>query len=159
MNNACDGRHFAWPLFLRTYSVLMDRLEDELRSEGGLPLAWFDVLAQLQDAPDGRMRMQDLADSVLLSKSGLTRLVDRMANEGLLDRVSCPADRRVVYAATTTKGRKAFQKAAPIAARGVQEHFAAKLTSTEEKALASAFKKILRAEEATRPRAQGQAAS
>ena len=157
MDNACDGRHFAWPLFLRTYGVLVDRLGAELQAERNLPLAWFDVLAQLQGAPDGKMRMQDLADSVLLSKSGLTRLVDRMAKDGLLDRTACAVDRRVVYATITSKGRREFQKAAPIAARGVREHFASQLTRAEEKALASAFRKILDAEEAARP--GGRAAS
>src|SRR5215213_4291305 len=95
--NSCDQRHDVWPLFLKTYSVLVDRLDSELTAAAGMPLTWFDVLVHLVDAPNGRMRMQDLSTAVLLSKSGLTRLVDRMERAGLLTRGACPTDRRVVY--------------------------------------------------------------
>jgi DNA-binding MarR family transcriptional regulator len=148
MTRACDGRDEAWPLFLRTYTVLLDRLEYELQTERDMPLSWFDVLAQLEGAPDGRMRMHDLADSVLLSKSGLTRLVDRMARAGLLERTACDTDRRVVYAAITREGRKRFASAAPVAVRGVEEHFTAPLDATEKKAFMSALSKILDAQTA-----------
>jgi DNA-binding MarR family transcriptional regulator len=142
MSQPCDGRDEAWPLFLRTYAALIDRLEEELQTERDMPLTWFDVLAQLEGAPDGRMRMHDLAESVLLSKSGVTRLVDRMARDGLVERASCETDRRVVYAAITPKGRKRFAAAAPVAVRGVDEYFSAPLNPTERRALISALNKI-----------------
>jgi DNA-binding MarR family transcriptional regulator len=148
MTQPCDGRDEAWPLFLRTYSVLLDRLEYELQTERDMPLGWFDVLAQLEGAPEGRMRMHDLAESVLLSKSGLTRLVDRMARAGLIERAQCESDRRVVYASITPEGRKRFAASAPIAVRGVEEHFTAPLNATEKKALVSALRKILDAQAA-----------
>ena len=142
MSQPCDGRDEAWGLFLRTYATLIDRLEDELQTERDLPLTWFDVLAQLEGSPDGRMKMHDLADSILLSKSGLTRLVDRMARAGLIERASCETDRRVVYATITKEGRRRFAAAAPVAIRGVEDYFSAPLTTTERKALVSALNKI-----------------
>ena len=141
-NRLCDGRDEAWPLFLRTYTVLLDRLEHELQTERDMPLTWFDVLAQLEGAPDGRMKMRDLADSVLLSKSGVTRLVDRMERAGLIERASCATDRRIVYAAITEKGRKRFAATAPVAIRGVEDYFSAPLSPSERKALVSALNKI-----------------
>ena len=141
----CDERHTAWPLFLRTYTTLVDILESELQRERKLPLAWFDVLVHLQDRPDGRMKMNELADTILLSKSGLTRLVDRMERAGLIKRTACATDRRVVYAEITSRGRDEFAAAAPIAFAGVKIHFTASLTREELSALESALAKILRA--------------
>jgi DNA-binding MarR family transcriptional regulator len=142
MSRPCDGRDEAWPLFLRTYTVLLDRLEHELQTERDMPLTWFDVLAQLEGARDGRMKMRELADSILLSKSGVTRLVDRMERAGLIERASCETDRRVVYAAITDKGRKRFASAAPVAVRGVETYFSAPLDPSERRALMSALDKI-----------------
>jgi DNA-binding MarR family transcriptional regulator len=141
----CDERHTAWPLFLRTYSALVEILETELQRERELPLAWFDVLVHLQDRDDGRMQMNELAQTMLLSKSGLTRLVDRMESAGLITRTSGDTDRRVVYAEITAKGRAEFDGAAPVAFAGVRRHFTAMLTREELAALESALEKILRA--------------
>jgi DNA-binding MarR family transcriptional regulator len=140
---SCDERHHVWPLFLKTYSLLVETLDAELETEGGLPLSWFDVLVLLADAPDGRVRMNELSESVLLSKSGVTRLVDRMEKAGLVTRGACAADRRVVYAVITHKGRAAFRRAAPVAFRGVEEHFARHLTPSEERALTSLLRRVL----------------
>jgi DNA-binding MarR family transcriptional regulator len=150
---ACDRRHHAWPLFLRTYAVLVEALDGEMQAHAGLPLTWFDVLVHLEGAPEGRLRMNDLAAHVLLSKSGLSRLVDRMEAAGLVARGACSADRRVVFAVITPGGRAAFARAAPVAVRGVHEHFSRHLTPTEERALTSALTKILRAARAPRARA------
>ena len=155
MSQPCDGRDEAWPLFLRTYAVLVERLEEELQTERDLPLTWFDVLAQLEGAPEGRLRMHDLAESILLSKSGMTRLVDRMERAGLIERASCETDRRVVYAAITAEGRKRFAAAAPVAVRGVENYFTAPLNRTEKAALMSALNKIL---DATAARSEERAA-
>lgn len=154
MHPACDERHHAWLLFLKTHAVLVEKLDSELQAEQGLPLTWFDVLVHLIDAPEGRMRMNDLARDVLLSKSGITRLVDRMEAAGLLTRGTCRTDRRVVYAVVTSRGRAVFRRASPVAFRGVREHFSRHLTPVEERALTSAFTKILRhADRATRSEA------
>jgi DNA-binding MarR family transcriptional regulator len=143
MAQTCDERDAAWALFLRTHSTLIEVLETELQREGRLPLAWFDVLVQLSAAPQSRMRMQDLADSILLSKSGVTRLIDRMQQAGLIQRRDCESDRRVVYAAITPKGRAAYRRAAPIAFRGVEEHFTRRLSARERRLLKDAFERLL----------------
>ena len=84
----------AWRAFLLTYSRVMRTLEQEMQESEGLALSWYDILAHLDDAPEGRIRMQFLADSILLSRSGLTRLIDRMVEAGLVTRENCPEDRR-----------------------------------------------------------------
>src|SRR5438105_5022694 len=95
------GHLASWLALLQAHSVVVEAVEREMQRDVGLPLAWFDVLIQLANAPDGRLRMQDLARSVLLSKSGLTRLVDRLVDAGLVGRAACEGDRRVTYAVLT----------------------------------------------------------
>ena len=131
-----------WRLFLRAHSTLIETLDRELQASKGLPLTWFDVLVRLASEQDGRLAMHELADRVLLSKSGVTRLVDRMERAGLIERTACPTDRRVTYATLTEQGKKAFDDAAPIAYRGVEEHFSAVLTRSEMETIRSALAKI-----------------
>jgi DNA-binding MarR family transcriptional regulator len=146
MTDACnDERHQAWPLFLRAHASLLEVLDHELQTEKGLPLTWFDVLVQLVSREDGQLPMHELADRVLLSKSGITRLVDRMERAGLLERASCPTDRRIIYATITKEGREVFGDASPVAYRGVREHFTSFLTASEIKALESGLTKITEA--------------
>jgi DNA-binding MarR family transcriptional regulator len=137
-----DDRLTAWRLFLESYRRVLDTLDDELRSERGLSLAWYDVLVQLFKAPDHRLRMNQLASRILLSKSGLTRLVDRMEAAGLVERASSPNDRRGSYAVLTPRGEQVFREAAPVHLDGIHNHFACHLTATEAKTLAKAFEKI-----------------
>src|SRR6266496_4330651 len=113
----------AWASLLQVHSVLVGTLERELLAARGLPLAWYEVLLHLSRAPEGAARMQDLSEAVLLSKSGMTRLVDRMEEANLVTRRSCAADRRGTYAAITEAGREAFRRATPSHLRGLQEHF------------------------------------
>lgn len=143
----CEKGRAAWPIFLRTSVLLIDILDRELRAAVGLQLTWFDVLAQLSKTPEGRMPMKQLAENILLSKSGITRLVDRMETAGLIQRDSCPTDGRVVYAAITSSGRRLFREAAPIAFQGVEEHFARHVTQREAEVLTGILSKILEVEE------------
>ena len=85
-----------WRLLLETHAAVVDRLSRELEAESDLPLTWYDVLLQLSGAPGGRLRMRDLAEAVLLSRSGLTRLVDRMEAAGLVCREAHPSDGRAL---------------------------------------------------------------
>jgi DNA-binding MarR family transcriptional regulator len=121
----------AWRSFLEAHALLVDALERELMEEQGLPLAFYEVLVRLAGEPEGRLRMQDLAGRLLLSRSGFTRLCDRMETGGLLQRTRCPSDRRGVYAEITIPGREALEAAAPVHMRGVQEHFARHLGSPD----------------------------
>jgi len=91
----------AWRGFLRAHSTLVDELDRELTVTHGLPLHEFEVLLLLHGAPEGRLRMSELADRALLSQSGLTRLVDRLERAGCVERVRCAADRRGLYAVIT----------------------------------------------------------
>jgi len=137
-----DQRLTTWKLFLESYRRVLDTLDAELQSERGLSLSRYDVLVQLFSAPDHRLRMNQLASRILLSKSGLTRLIDRMEAEGLVERASSPTDRRGSFAVLTPRGEQVFREAAPIHLDGIHKHFASHLTATEAKAMAKAFEKI-----------------
>jgi DNA-binding MarR family transcriptional regulator len=121
----------AWRAFLEAHARVTDVLGRELRAEESLPLTWYDVLVQLQEAPGHRLRMQELADAVLLSKSGLTRLVDRMEREGLVQRAACPDDRRGILAELTETGYETLRRTSSTHLRGVDEHFASRFTPAE----------------------------
>lgn len=132
-----------WRLFLTAHAEVIAALEDDLRTELELPLTWYEVLFRLAAAPDGRMRMTDLAESLLLSKSGVTRLVDRMEGAGLVERGVCASDRRGSFAVITNKGRSLRRKATPVHLRGVEERFLTHLTDRERNVLAGALRKVL----------------
>ncbi|MGH2698325.1 MAG: MarR family winged helix-turn-helix transcriptional regulator [Actinomycetota bacterium] len=137
-----DERLTTWRLFLESYRRVLDTLDDELQAERGLPLTWFDVLVQLYRAPDRRLRMNQLAGRILLSKSGLTRLIDRMEAEGLVERASSPNDRRGSYAVLTPRGERVLREATPVHLEGIEKHFACHLTAAEARTLARVFEKI-----------------
>lgn len=152
MNNGGDPQLFkethqlsAWRLFLQTYRRVLDELSDELEERQGLPLAWYDVLIQLYRSPEHRLRMNELAGSILLSKSGLTRLIDRMEKAGMVERASCPTDRRGSFAVLTPRGEEVFKEAAPIHLEGIARHFTDHLTPEEAGIMVAAFERILEA--------------
>jgi len=138
-----DASLRAWRLFLETHAHVIRHLEDELRRTTELPLTWYDVLVQLSEAPDSRLRMQELARRVLLSKSGLTRLVDRLCAAGYVSREPDPEDGRGMLAVMTQEGRAALRNSAPVHLRGVEERFTSQLTDEERAALIGAFSRIL----------------
>lgn len=151
-----DPRHLAaWRSLLQAHAALTELLERELVTERGLPLSRYEVLLYLAESPDGRLRMQELAEQVLLSKSGLTRLVDRMEAAGLVRRERCPDDRRGAYAVLTDHGRAVLRRAAPVHLRGIQEHFGRHVGEDEARALSGALGRVVaaaRAARATSPR-------
>jgi DNA-binding MarR family transcriptional regulator len=130
-----------WRLFLESAYALIDLLDAELQSERGLTLRWYDVLVHLEEAGEG-IGMTDLANRILSSKSGLTRVVDRMEEEGLVRRERPPADRRAVHVVLTPKGAKALEAARVVHRRGIQEHFAQHLDERDLKALERALAKV-----------------
>jgi DNA-binding MarR family transcriptional regulator len=140
---ATDDRMNVWAAFLHAHAALVDALEAELQARRELPLTWFDVLVTLARAPRAEMRMQDLARDVLLSKSGLTRLFDRMEQAGLVERKSCPQDRRGTFAVLTVHGRRALRRALPVHAAAIERHFLAHLTADEAAAMQAGFDRIL----------------
>ena len=118
-----DPRLRAWRAFLRAHARVVRRLEHELQTDQGLALTDYDVLVQLSAAEDRRLRMSELADRLLLSRSGATRLVDRLVAEGLVERVTCDSDRRGQWASLTESGLDRLRGAAPTHLRGVEAHF------------------------------------
>jgi DNA-binding MarR family transcriptional regulator len=120
----------------------MSRLDAELQATEGMALADYGVLVNLAEADDGRMRMTDLADRLLLSPSGLTRRLDGLVSAGLVERVRCPTDRRGAFAVLTPAGRKRLQRAAPGHVDQVRQHFISRLSRKQLAALAEALEVI-----------------
>ncbi|MGH9281891.1 MAG: MarR family winged helix-turn-helix transcriptional regulator [Acidimicrobiales bacterium] len=138
-----DRQLAAWRAFLRAHAQVMDRLDHELQHEQDLPLTWYEVLLHLAGAPADRLRLNELAEVVLLSRSGITRLVDRLVGAGLVERQMCPTDRRGAFAALTPVGRARLRRAAPVHLRGIQEHFAAHLDDDEVDAIRRGLDKVV----------------
>jgi len=138
-----ERRLAAWRALLASHAALVGRLGEELQEEKGLPLPWYEVLLWLGQAPDGRMRMGELADSLLLTPSGVTRLVDRMEAEGLVQRQQCPSDRRGWNAVITTAGRSRLRAAAPVHLRGVERHFGRHISDDEADLIANVLGRVL----------------
>lgn len=150
----------AWRSLLEAHARILDRLAGELEREMALPITFYDVLLHLNEAQGHRLPMRDLADRVLLSKSGLTRLVDRMAADGLVDRQPCDDDRRVVHAVLTEKGRSRLVGAAPVHLRGIEQHFGQHLSEDEAETLRELLERLVRANgPAAEPLAQGSSAA
>jgi DNA-binding MarR family transcriptional regulator len=120
----------------RMQVTIMRRLENALLAAHDLPLASFEVLHQLGHAPQQRLRMNDLAVGVLLSRSGLTRLVDRLEREGLVARNACSSDARGLFAVLTPSGRKRLSDAAPTYYGCIREHFLDRLADSELRQIA-----------------------
>jgi DNA-binding MarR family transcriptional regulator len=127
---------------LRAHASLTRELDAELAREHKLPLSSYEVLLYLADAPDGRMRMAELAESVLLSRSGLTRLVDRLEREGLLKRKRCESDARGFFAEITPKGRRLFDAARRTHLDGVRSLFLSRFSRDELRALGALWQKL-----------------
>ena len=125
------------------HAVAVDAIDAEMVAAGVLPLAWYDVLLELAEAPAGRLRLHELANRVVLSRSGLTRLVDRIAAAGYVCREPSPDDRRGTYAVLTDAGRAALARAWPVYERGIQEHFARFLSDAEARALVNALGRMV----------------
>ncbi|MGH8969623.1 MAG: MarR family winged helix-turn-helix transcriptional regulator [Actinomycetes bacterium] len=121
------GQMAAWRRFLRAHSVVIRALEADLLAEQQLPLASYDVLVQLVEAPERRLRMTELAARVLLSRSGLTRLVDRLEREGLVRREACDSDARGLFAVLTDDGLARLRRATPTHLRGVRDYAVGRL--------------------------------
>jgi DNA-binding MarR family transcriptional regulator len=132
----------AWRAMLLAYNAAMRAIDLELARADTIPLTWYDVLLELRGAPDGRLQMQELGRRVVLSRTRVSRLVDDMAQHGLVDKVRDEADRRVVWATITPDGVRALRSTAPLYLRGIENHFSAHLTAREKTVLAAALAKV-----------------
>jgi len=139
-----------WRSFLRVHAVVTRELEADLLAEHELPLSEYDVLVQLVEAPDRRLRMTELADAVLLSRSGLTRLVDRLERQGLVQREACLTDGRGLFAVLTEAGYERLRAASGTHLRGVQRNFVARLGTRDLRTLQRMLDKVLDDEDTIR---------
>ena len=132
----------AWRGFLRVHAGVVHELDRELEVAHGLPLTQYEVLLHLEAAPLCRLRMSELARSVLLSQSGVTRLVDRLERAGLVVREPCAEDRRVLYARLTDEGHRVLAEARPTHLAGIRKTFLAYFSDDELRALAEAWERL-----------------
>jgi len=137
-----DEELAAWRGMLRTHAELTRELDAELAREHDMPLSSYEVLLYLNDSDGGRMRMSELADSVLLSRSGLTRLVDRLERQGLLKRERCESDARGLFAEITPEGRRAFAAARKTHLDGVRRVFLNRFSRDELRTLGGLWQKL-----------------
>jgi len=138
----------AWRSFLEAHARVTDALDAELRAVQRLPLAWYDVLVQLSEA-GGRLRMSELADAVLLTRSNCTRLVDRLVDAGLVAREPDPGDARVRWAVLTDAGRDRLRRAAPDHLGGVEAAFTSFVDDAAAEVLIAAFHAMIAAQRGT----------
>ncbi len=125
----------AWRALLVAHAKTVDRIDRDMVSQGLQPSAAFEVLVELDQAGDKRLRMSELASRVVLSRSGLTRQVDRLERDGLIRRERCPKDRRGSHAVLTETGQQAVEQSWPIYAKGIEQHFGRYLSACDQEAL------------------------
>ena len=128
---AHDPRLAPWRAFLQAHARVSRRLDEELRAEHDLSFAEYDALLTIAQAPQRRIRMGQLAEEVLLSKSGVTRLIDRLVNDGLVERSACLADARGAEAVLTSDGLERLRAASRTHLRGISEHFLAVMDTSD----------------------------
>ena len=128
---------------LAAHQELVHRLDAELERDHGLPLSSYEVLMNLADAEGERLRMGELADRLLLSRSGITRLIDRLERQGLVDRERCEEDARGLFAKLTPAGREKVAAARPDHLAGVRRHFHARLEPGEQELLAAVWSRLV----------------
>jgi len=138
-----DERIQLMGLIVRTHKRLTDSLGRELEQSVGIPLVFFDVLIHVGGAPDGRLTMSRLSADVALTTGGVTRLVDRMVDAGLVARQNCPNDRRSVHVVLTPEGRAVLGRAVAAHVDGIDRHLVAHLDASDRAALAAALTKVL----------------
>lgn len=134
-----------WGALLKVHAALVPRLDRELQDTNGLPLTWYDVLLELNSAPERRLTMGQLGSVAAVSRTRVSRVVDELVQAGLVAREPNPDDGRSAFAALTPAGRTALRKAAPTYLAAVQREFADHLTAREAEVLAGALSKVLAA--------------
>ena len=133
----------AWGALLQVHAAVVPVLDQELVAKAGMPLRFYDVLLELAAAPERKLRMSDLADRVVLSRTRVSRLVEEMAAAGLIVREQNPEDRRSAYATLTDLGLRRYRQAAPTYLAGIEEHFAQRLADRELDVLATVLQRVL----------------
>jgi DNA-binding MarR family transcriptional regulator len=121
----------AWGALTRTHAAIVGRLQEALAAADYPPLPWYEVLATIAEAPEERMKMGDLAEALVITRGGLTKLVDRLVKAGLLERTFCETDRRVSYATLCAAGRELLGAMRPVVIAELETAFAANLSARQ----------------------------
>jgi DNA-binding MarR family transcriptional regulator len=137
-----DERVQLFALLLETNARLSRSLGIQLEESCELPLAWFDVLLQLRKSPDGRLKMNEIADAIVHSTGGTTRLIDRLEGAGLVERQLCPSDRRAIHVAITDAGNAKLDEAFDVHLVYLEEHLTARLNCDERATLTELLTKL-----------------
>lgn len=131
----------AWRTFLEAHAAISKRLERELRDQCDLPLSWYDALVQLHEA-GGSMRMHELAEHLLLSRSATTRFVDRLESAGFIERTTVRSDRRGTEVTLTEAGKSELERTAPVHLNGIAEHFTDRFDTSELETISALFERL-----------------
>jgi DNA-binding MarR family transcriptional regulator len=137
-----------WAALLRVHAAVLPKLERALAAQQ-MPLAWYDVLLELNAAPDRRLRMSELGARVVLSRERVSRVVDELERAGLVRRERNPDDRRSLFAVLTPEGRARLRAAAPVYLEGIERHYTGHLEDEEIRVISAALGRVLQAEEAS----------
>lgn len=143
MGDTTDHGVRAWAALLRCQAALVPRLSERVQARAGIPLSWYDVLLELASAPGGRLRIQQLGERVVLSRSRVSRIVDEMERAGLVRREADAQDGRASLAVASDEGRAAFRRARPVYLDAIEELFASHLTTTEQELVADALTRVV----------------
>jgi DNA-binding MarR family transcriptional regulator len=138
-----EDRVAAWRSVLLAQDRVIRAIERDLADAGEVPLSWYDVLLELNAAPGRCLRMQELSDRVVLSRSRVSRLVDDLDREGFVERRPDPDDGRATLACLTPAGRGALRRAAPVYLRGIERYFTAHLDEGERAVIARALQRVI----------------
>ena len=141
LSSPSQERLRCWRLFFESALALGDVLDTELEQAVGIPQRWYDVLVHLEESPGG-IRMNELAERILYSKSGFTRVIDRMEEAGLVERVHPTEDRRSILVVLTAKGTEMMEEARRYHRDGIERHFSQHLTDADVKALTRALERV-----------------
>jgi DNA-binding MarR family transcriptional regulator len=132
----------AWGALTRTHSAIVGRLQEALAAGDLPPLPWYEVLATVADASEQRMKMGDLAEALVITRGGLTKLVDRLIKAGLMERTFCETDRRVSYATLLPAGRDLLDEMRPVVVAELKIAFAANLSDPEANELRGMLERV-----------------
>jgi len=132
----------AWGALTRTHAAIVGRLQEALAAADFPPLPWYEVLATVAEAPEQRLKMGELAEALVITRGGLTKLVDRLVKAGLLERTFCETDRRVSYATLTPAGAELLAGMRPVVVEELRTAFAAKLSVAQANDLREALDRV-----------------
>jgi DNA-binding MarR family transcriptional regulator len=141
--NVCATTITAWARLMRAQQALLERVEANLKAAELPPLGWYDVLIELSRADGGKLRQFEIGDKVLLSKYNVSRLLDRLEDEHLVERLSCPEDKRGAHVAITKEGKALLKKMWPVYERAIGEHFRRHLSESEVGVLAELMERLI----------------